>query len=157
MSLEMREIGKIKVDEKGQYIELNEQYLLGLKEIEGFSHLIIIWWASWFEGEAYRTILESEKPYKNAPDVIGIFATRSPIRPNPIMITAATLLEIEGSKIRLAYIDAEPETPVLDIKPYYPCSDFVTTAVVPKWSSNWPKSLEESATFDWGSVFENAH
>lgn len=156
MDMLLKTIGKVMVDEKGFYIEMEKTYLPALKGIEDFSHLHILWWANNFDDQEYRAILETHKPYKAAPDVMGIFATRSPVRPNPLMMTAAAFLGLEGNKLRVAYIDAEPETPVVDIKPYYPCSDFITSASTPDWTAHWPKSLEASASFDWSSVFENA-
>lgn len=156
MNMCLKSIGKVMMDEKGYHVELEDAYLAALKGIEDFSHLYVLWWANGFESKAYRNILETHKPYKNAPDVMGIFATRSPVRPNPVMMTAAGLIGLDGNKLRVDYLDAEPGTPVLDIKPYYPCSDFVTLTSVPDWASHWPKSLEASAEFDWSTVFENA-
>lgn len=156
MNMFLKSIGKVMMDNEGFYIEIKEDYLKALNGIQDFSHIHILWWANGFDEEEYRAVLETQKPYKNAPDVMGLFATRSPVRPNPIMMTAAALLRLDGGKLRIAYIDAEPGTPVIDIKPYYPCFDFVTTAATPSWASTWPKSLEESAVFDWSTVFENA-
>ena len=66
-----------------------------------------------------RDRLQTEQPYKGAPAVMGIFATRSPQRPNPLALTASQVsgLDPEAGIIRLAFIDAEENTPVLDIKP----------------------------------------
>lgn len=156
MSITLRTIGTAEVDEKGFYIELEDRYLPAMKGTDGFGHLMIIWWGSFFENDKHREIVEVEKPYKNAPDILGIFATRSPIRPNPILVTNCAYLGLEGNKVRLAYIDCEPGTPILDIKPYSPCLDLVTSPKVPVWCQNFPMSIEASATFDWSQVFENA-
>lgn len=86
---------------------------------------------------------------------MGIFATRSPIRPNPIALTAVEIIHVDYQSgiIQIAYIDANDGTPVLDIKPYTPNLDRVETPVVPEWCSHWPKSLEESGTFAWEQEF----
>lgn len=112
-------------------------------------------WFSDFDNEEARAVLETEQPYKNAPDKMGIFATRSPIRPNPIALTAVEVLDIDYQKcvIEIAYIDANDDTPVLDIKPYTPSLDRVENPSVPKWCAHWPKSLEESGEFDWENEF----
>lgn len=55
--------------------------------------------------------------------------------------------------IRVAFIDADDNTPVLDIKPYTPSFDRVETPGVPAWCSEWPKSTEASGSFDWEQVF----
>ncbi len=153
---EIKEIGAIKIDEEGFYIELNEKYQDALKEVDGFTHLNILWWAHHFNDDMYREATVSEKPYKNAPDVIGMFATRSPVRPNPIGLSIVQVLSIDGNKIRVPYIDADADTPILDIKPYQPCTDRVKNTSVPEWCSHWPQYYEDSATFDWEAEFENA-
>lgn len=86
---------------------------------------------------------------------MGIFATRSPARPNPIALGTAQVIRIDHASgvIQIAYTDAADQTPVLDIKPYTPSLDRVESPAVPDWCSHWPKSLEESGGFDWESVF----
>jgi tRNA (Thr-GGU) A37 N-methylase len=98
-----------------------------------------------------RNILEGPKPYKKSPAAMGIFATRSPVRPNLIALTAVQVISIDYEKgnIEVAYIDANDGTPVLDIKPYTPSLDRVEKPSVPKWCGHWPMSLEQSEDFDW--------
>lgn len=148
-------IGKINVGEEGMSIELDAKYIPSLKALEGFSHLNVVWWFSDFDTEEARNVLETPQPYKQAPTIMGIFATRSPIRPNPIALTAVQVIAIDCEKgiIQIGYIDANDGTPVLDIKPYTPSLDRVETPSVPEWCCHWPKSLEESATFDWAEEF----
>lgn len=148
-------IGKISVTEGGMFIELEPKYISALKALDGFSHINIIWWFSDFDNEEARNVFETPQPYKNAPAVMGIFATRSPIRPNPIALTAVQVIHINYEKgiIQIAYIDANDGTPVLDIKPYTPSLDRVETPSVPKWCSHWPMSLEQSENFDWENEF----
>lgn len=154
-NFEVKPIGTIRVKEEGTFLELEPQYIPALKGLEGFSHLEILWWFSDFDGEEYRSIYETEQPYKGAPAVMGIFATRSPIRPNPIALTASPVIRIDEKAgfIELAYHDANDGTPVLDIKPYTPSADRVESPEVPKWCGHWPKSLEESGDFAWEEVF----
>ena len=99
--------------------------------------------------------MEAEQPYKNAPGIMGIFATRSPARPNPLALTAAEVLQLDLKKgiIRIDYTDANDGTPVLDIKPYTPSMDRVESPKVPEWCGHWPKSREESADFAWENEF----
>ena len=88
-------------------------------------------------------------------EVMGVFATRSPARPNPIALTTSEIINIDftNGMIRVTFIDANDNTPVLDIKPYTPSFDRVETPGVPVWCSEWPKSTEASGCFDWGQVF----
>lgn len=151
----VKPIGKTIVNEEGMFIELQKEYIPGLQALDGFSHLSIIWWFSDFDSEECRGILEAPQPYKKAPEVMGIFATRSPIRPNPLALTAVPVIGIDYEKgiIHIAYTDANDGTPVLDIKPYTPSADRVETPGVPEWCAHWPMSLETSEDFDWENEF----
>ena len=148
-------IGKINVNKKGMFIELEPRYIPALQALDGFSHLSVIWWFSDFDSEEARNILEVPQPYKNGPAVMGIFATRSPVRPNPIALTAVQVIQIDHEKgiIQIAWIDANDGTPIIDIKPYTPSSDRIETPGVPEWCSHWPKSLEQSENFNWENEF----
>ena len=139
-------------------IEVAEAYRPALRELDGFSHINVLWWCHLLDDELYREMVIAEKPYKHGPDAVGIFATRSPARPNPIALTAAPVISIneEIGEIRVAYIDAEDGSPVLDLKPYLPSVDRIRETRSPEWCADWPDWYEDSATFDWEAVFENA-
>ena len=153
--MKLKKIGTIKEDNDGLYIQIDEPYKNALIGLEGFSHLHILWWADQLDQPDMRSITTVDKPYKPGPELLGIFATRSPLRPNPICTTIITVTDLSVSTgiIRTWYIDGEPETPVLDIKPYLPCSDYPTTTSSPEWSTMLPKSIEASAEFDWDNYF----
>lgn len=149
-------IGYVHAGEEGFYLEVAPEYRAALTEIHQFQYLQVLWWCHLYD--EHREILECDQPYQQAPAKMGIFATRSPLRPNPIALTTAAVLSVNAAQgiIRLAYIDAEDGTPILDIKPYYPCSDRVRDIAMPAWCADWPACLEDSATFDWSAVFVNA-
>jgi tRNA-Thr(GGU) m(6)t(6)A37 methyltransferase TsaA len=153
--MELKQIGSVAADEKGLFIQLEKEYRDALIGLEGFSHVHIIWWADKLDTPEMRANLVLEKPYKPAPEELGVFATRSPVRPNPICTTTISVagVDVEAGIIRTWYIDAEPGTPVLDVKPYLPCSDRPEKSQVPEWSAMLPETIEESATFDWESYF----
>ena len=88
-------IGVICNNEKGVFIKLGPQFIPALKALEGFSHINVFWWFSDFDSEQFRSILVTDQPYKNAPEQMGIFATRSPIRPNPIALTVVEVIKID--------------------------------------------------------------
>ncbi|SBV99882.1 conserved hypothetical protein [uncultured Eubacteriales bacterium] len=148
-------IGKINVKEEGVFIELQPKYIPAMQALDGFSHLNVIWWFSDFDNEEMRKVLETPQPYKNAPDVMGIFATRSPVRPNPIALTVVQIIRIDYEKgmIQIPFIDANDATPILDIKPYTPSLDRVELPDVPEWCSHWPRSVEQSGNFNWENEF----
>lgn len=148
-------VGRVRSSEEGTWIEIDEKYIPALEGLEGFSHINVLWWCNEFDDEQSRSVLQAEQPYKGAPGVMGIFATRSPLRPNPVALTTAEIISADYEKgvIQIAFIDAFDNTPVIDIKPYTPSFDRIENPGVPAWCSNWPKSSEESADFAWDEVF----
>lgn len=93
-------------------IEVFPEFAEGLQDIEGFSHLIILYWFH----EAKTTSLRA-KPFLE--DVNhGIFAIRAPCRPNPIGLSIVQLIKREGNVLHLKGVDVLDGTPLLDIKPY---------------------------------------
>lgn len=141
--------------EQGKFIiSVDKQFIPALTSIDGFSHLQIIWWGSQVDSAEHRKITTVNKPYVKGPDTLGIFATRSPLRPNPLLITNITVAGVDISKgyIYTYYIDAEPGTPILDIKPYH-LSERVKQCTVPDWCKHWPKWDEDAADFDWQKEF----
>lgn len=79
----------------------------------------------------------------------------SPAKPNPLGITTISLLSVddETGVITRPYIDADHNTPIVDIKPYFPASDRVSQCHTPNCFKHWPQCLEESASFDWEKEF----
>jgi len=100
-------------DVKGT-VEVFPEYAEGLKDIDGFSHIILVYHFHL----AKKTSL-NVKPYMD--DTLrGIFATRAPPRPNPIGISTVCLVKVEGDILHIRDVDIVDGTPLLDIKPYVP-------------------------------------
>jgi tRNA-Thr(GGU) m(6)t(6)A37 methyltransferase TsaA len=93
-------------------VEVLPEYEAGLTDIEGFSHLYVLW----VFDRATGYDLMGTPPSDTRPH--GVFATRSPRRPNPIGLTAVGLLRREGCRLYVSGVDMLDGTPVLDIKPY---------------------------------------
>ncbi len=93
-------------------LELLPEFAEGLMDIEGFSHLYVIWAFDRADGFS----LTATPPTDNRPH--GVFATRSPRRPNAIGLTVVELLAREGSTLRVRGVDMLDGSPILDIKPY---------------------------------------
>lgn len=93
-------------------IEVLPEFEAGLLDIEGFSHLIVVWVFHLVEG--YH--LTGTPPSDDRPH--GVFATRAPHRPNPIGLSAVELLKREGNRLLVRGVDMVDGTPVIDIKPY---------------------------------------
>ena len=94
------------------YLELRPELAPGLDDIDGFSHLYVIW--VFDRSEGYD--LTSTPPTDTRPH--GVFATRSPRRPNPIGLTVVRLLARDGHRLRVRGLDMLDGSPILDIKPY---------------------------------------
>ncbi len=93
-------------------LEILSQFEAGLTDIEGFSHLIVLWVFDRSEGfELLGTPPIDDRPH-------GVFATRSPRRPNPIGLTVVELLRREKTSLHVRGIDMLDGTPILDLKPY---------------------------------------
>lgn len=115
-----------------------------LVQLKGFSHLKLIWWFNRFDRAMYRQATQCNPPYENAPRT-GIFASRSPVRPNPIAMTTVRIVSIDlrNQTIEVSGLDAFDKTPVIDVIPYVPALDRVKEYTVPKWLNHWPEWLED--------------
>lgn len=148
-------IGHILLEENRFFLELKPEFWPAVEGLEEFSHLQVFWHFNLYDTAENRRVLQCQKPYRNGPDSVGVFATRSPLRPNPMALTPCALIGIDKARHRLElnYIDAENNTPVLDIKPYEASLDRVRDIRSPKWASHWPQWYEESGEFDWSQEF----
>jgi len=112
-------------------IVLDSQWAEGLRGLEEFSHLVVIFWLDRSN--------ESEVPLQVHPEaredlpLVGLFATRTPLRPNPLGVTTVELLHVQGNELTVRGLDAFDGTPVLDIKPYLIRGDLKPEASVPGW------------------------
>jgi tRNA-Thr(GGU) m(6)t(6)A37 methyltransferase TsaA len=98
----------------GGRVEISPEWTEGLKDLEGFSHIILIYHFHLSEGYSLTV-----KPFlDDAPR--GVFATRAPKRPNAIGFSVVKLLKIEGATLHIEEVDVVDSTPLLDIKPYVP-------------------------------------
>jgi tRNA-Thr(GGU) m(6)t(6)A37 methyltransferase TsaA len=151
-------IGQVKAGSEGFALQIAPEFCAGLEGLDGFSHIQVLWWSHYLDSPEYRSILVAEQPYRNAPSELGIFATRSPLRPNPICVSTVSLLSVDWEKglVIVPWIDAEDGTPVLDIKPYHPSCDRVRDVQLPAWCRHWPEWYKESGEFDWEAEFVNA-
>ena len=93
-------------------LELFKEFEDGLKDIEGFSHLVVLF--AFHESEGYR--LHTKPLLENT--LRGVFSTRSPNRPNPIGMTVVKVIERKRNSLKVSGIDMIEGTPILDIKPY---------------------------------------
>ena len=153
MSIQFNPIGFVKtkfageemrnqpVEELEADIEILDEYADGLKAIDGFSHLLILFYM-------HKITAENRKRLKIKPRIVtkyglnleeiplvGVFCLDSPNRPNPIGLSAVRLLWRKGKILHVKGIDALNETPVLDIKPYSPARK-IERFELPEWYKN---------------------
>ena len=138
-------IGRVRRGAEGIRIEVDVPYRPALKQLDQFSHVMVFWWADWFDNDEYRAMLQCEPPYAQG-HVTGVFATRAPYRPNPIAVTTCKLLAVDGEQglLEVADIDAVDGTRVVDLKAYFGVCDRVREAHIPEWLSDWPEWMPEN-------------
>lgn len=137
------------------YVEILEEYAGGLRGLEGFSHVILIAYMHKVSGEQRKTLLVKPRrllrfgfKLKELPEV-GVFATDSPHRPNPIALTIVELVEIRGNKLYVRELDLYDGTPVLDIKPYTPDRMVDPSKLsVPEWYAKLAREVRTRLGFD---------
>ena len=102
-------------------VEVYAEYAAGLKDVEGFSHIILLYHFHRSAGCELRVV-----PFMDS-ETRGVFSTRAPRRPNPIGLSVVRLLKVEGNILHVENVDILDGTPLLDLKPYVPEFDEQTT------------------------------
>jgi tRNA-Thr(GGU) m(6)t(6)A37 methyltransferase TsaA len=98
-------------------LEVDPLFAAGLKDVQLFSHLIVLYWIHL----SCRDLIQQVPSHLTAPR--GVFALRTPVRPNPIGLAVVEIVSIEGCTIRVRNLDCADGTPLIDIKPYYASLD----------------------------------
>ncbi len=136
---ELRSIGVVEgAEEQEARIRIFQEYCAGLKGIEGYSHLIILYWFHLKDSEEERqTLLVFPRRHEVNVEK-GVFACRSPSRPNPIALCVVQLLKAENCVLTVKGLDALEGSPIVDIKPYLPRADSIPNAEAPPWTDVGP-------------------
>jgi tRNA-Thr(GGU) m(6)t(6)A37 methyltransferase TsaA len=121
-------------------IIINSELTEALNGVTGFSHLLVLFWLNQVSNQQRRTVQVHPRGREDMP-LLGVFATRTMLRPNPIGLTLVELVKAEGSVLTVRGLDAFDETPVLDIKPFDPW-DITENVKAPPW---WRKLEKEKA------------
>ena len=119
-------------------LEVAEPYRPALRQLDQFSHIIVLWWATKSDNDEYRNIMQVRPPYAED-KLTGIFATRAEYRPNPIGMSTCKVKAVDEANgiVEIYNIDAFDETPIVDIKGYFPVCDRVETVHIPAWLDGW--------------------
>jgi len=135
---ELRFIGIVESSDELSRVKIFPEYCGGLDGLNNFSHIVILYWFHLRNNEEERrTLRVVPKRHPGAPQV-GVFASRSPSRPNPIGLCVAEITKIEDCTLFVRGLDAFEGSPIIDIKPYLPRGDSVSDARVPEWTFHGP-------------------
>lgn len=116
---------------------IDKKYRPGLLGLEGFSHVHVLYWLDRNDSPEKRSILQVHPRGDKRNPLCGVFATRSPVRPNLIAMSLCRIVAIEENVIEIDRIDAFDGTPVIDIKPYIHGTD-AAEARHPGWITHEP-------------------
>ncbi len=112
-----------------------------LDGVEGFSHILVLYWPHRLDPESRNARKVHPMGRRDLP-AQGVFATCSPGRPNPVLVSTVRLLGREGNILKVEGLDALDGSPVIDIKPYVPFSIEARNPKVPGWMERIRKELE---------------
>ncbi|MDY6952304.1 MAG: tRNA (N6-threonylcarbamoyladenosine(37)-N6)-methyltransferase TrmO [Thermodesulfobacteriota bacterium] len=127
-------VGKVNKELGATTIEIYKAYADALLGLDQFSHLVVLYWFDKNDTPEQRKTLRVHPRNNLTNPLTGVFATRSPRRPNLIGLSVCKILSVKKNVIRIDSIDAFDGTPVLDLKPYVPRMDEVRDASGPKWA-----------------------
>jgi len=145
----LRPIGYVRTQAIGEEVKdrtrtsqivIESEFAGGVEGIEGFSHIFVLFWLSQVSGHDKRSLKVHPRGREDMP-YLGVFATRTRLRPNPIGLTLVELLEAKGNVLVVRGLDAFDGTPVLDLKPF-DFWDMDEDARMPEW---WTKLNDEKA------------
>ena len=142
----IRPIGYLRLETEGPVIEIQPELLPAMVGLELYSHLWIIFYFHENETSADRHLLQVHPCRNPANPLLGVFATRSPVRPNLIGLSLGRLRRVEGTRIYLDELDLRDGTPILDLKPYFPETDCVPEARAPRWQRRPPAIQNDSGS-----------
>ncbi len=143
----MDPIGRVRTDAVGDEVKdksrisqiiLRDELVEALKGVDGFSHLFVLFWLSQVSSQQRKMLKVHPRGRMDLP-LVGVFASRTNLRPNPIGLTLVELLKVDGNTLTVRGLDAFDGTPILDIKPF-DSWDTAEKARVPDW---WLKLNEK--------------
>ena len=131
---ELKAIGRIRNTDDKAWIEVDKMYREAMQGLELFSHIYVFYWFHENDTPDKRAVLKVY-PCRNPENPLtGVFATHSPMRPNLIALTRCQIVKIKTNKIYLDKIDARDNSPLIDIKSYFPHQSGDTDVTTPRWA-----------------------
>lgn len=135
---ELKFIGVVESLGELSRVKIFPEFCVGMEGLNNFSHITILYWFHLRDNEEERrTLRVVPRRHLGAPQV-GVFASRSPSRPNPIGLCVVELTKIEDCTLLVRGLDALEGSPIIDIKPYIPRADSISDARAPEWTLHGP-------------------
>jgi tRNA (adenine37-N6)-methyltransferase len=131
-------VGRVERRDGKIFVTVPPEFTDALDGIQDFSHIWVIYWFHGNDTPEKRRTLKVHPRGDPANPLTGVFATRSPARPNLLGLQACRLVSRQGNRLEVAGLDAGDGSPVLDIKPYLPPLDAFPQATMPKWAAGKP-------------------
>ena len=128
-------VGQIRKQSDKVWIHIYDPYRDGLRGLDGFSHIHVLYWFHENDTpEGRNTLMVHPRKDPNNP-LTGVFATHSPLRPNLIALSLCRIISIQSNAVYINAIDARDNSPVIDVKCYIPYSEKKNDVTVPGWVS----------------------
>lgn len=137
---EVKFIGEVESTGEPSTIKIYPDFCPGLLGVDRYSHLIVLYWLHLRDNDEHRGVLQVTPPRHRHAPLTGVFACRSPSRPNPIGLTVVELIKRSGCNLTVKGLDALEGSPIIDLKPYNPRGDSVPEARTPEYSNRGPPS-----------------
>jgi tRNA-Thr(GGU) m(6)t(6)A37 methyltransferase TsaA len=140
-SFMLHPIGHVKKEGQRTWLIINKAYQDGLLGLEGFSHIYVYFWFDKNDNPSKRATLRVHPMGNPKNPLTGVFATRSPARPNLIGMTLSRIIGVKGNTVEIDWTDALENTLILDIKPFIHAIDCAEPSRVPAWlkKNDWIK------------------
>ncbi|HUT36456.1 MAG TPA: tRNA (N6-threonylcarbamoyladenosine(37)-N6)-methyltransferase TrmO [Planctomycetota bacterium] len=128
-------IGTVERAEGKTYLVVQEKFAPGLLGLDGFSHVVVLYWFDKNDTPEKRSILQVHPRGNAANPLTGVFACRAPVRPNLVALSVARIVAVERNRVQVADIDAFDHTPILDLKPFIPADNPTQGVRLPDWAT----------------------
>ena len=135
----IRPVGEVVKSEDKTVLKILPDYQDALLGLDGFSHVIVLYWFDRNDNPKKRSILKVHPRRDKRNPLRGVFATRSPMRPNLIGLSVCRIQAIDQGSIVVDEIDAFDGSPIIDLKPFIGDYDCVPSADMPDWVTRYPK------------------
>jgi tRNA-Thr(GGU) m(6)t(6)A37 methyltransferase TsaA len=139
----LKPIGLVRHREDKTQLEIAPELGDALDGLSGFSHLWVLYRFHESARDEEHFALKVHPRRDPANPLTGVFATRAPLRPNLIGLSACRIVKIKGNVIEVADLDARDGSPILDLKPYIPLGDSIPDAITPEWVKRLPHKGEK--------------